>query len=271
VAETMPQSVMVDKPCRLCGGAAHYSFSLEVLHKHHVVYLECESCHSLQTEPPYWISDAYPNNLAAFDTGAAQRNLANLAAAYGVARVLNLKDILDYGGGDGLLCRLLRDYEINCYVNDKYAAATYAQSFAAPDFTRPGIVLAFEVFEHFENPLIDLEALFNFNPDVLITSTSIFEGQNSDWWYLTPESGQHIFFYSKAALELIADRFGYTLLICSGYILFIRADLATSVKTAVLRVLLHKVTLRVVSAVMRLLPTRGVWRDFNSLRDKKAR
>jgi hypothetical protein len=224
----------------------------------------------LQTETPYWISEAYVSNLAILDTGAAQRNLANLAATYIVSHVLRLNDVLDYGGGDGLLCRLLIDYEINCFVNDKYATATYARAFADPNFTRPGILLAFEVFEHFENPQVDFEMLFKTNPDVLITSTGIFTGQNADWWYLTPETGQHLFFYSKNALGMIAHRYGFKPIFCSNYILFARARHATPIKAAVLHLLLNRFSVRMVSALIRLFPTRGVSRDFNSLRDKNA-
>jgi hypothetical protein len=270
LTETISKDMVAQNSCRLCGATAQYRFSLQVLHKHKVAYLECESCHSLQTERPYWTAEAYVSNLAILDTGAAQRNIANLAATYIVARVLRLNDVLDFGGGDGLLCRLLRDYEINCFVNDKYAAATYARAFADPNFIRPGILLAFEVFEHFENPQVDLQILFKTNPDVLITSTGIFTGQNATWWYLTPESGQHLFFYSKNALEMIARRYGYKPLFCSNYILFVRAAHATPIKTAVLHLLLNKFSLRMVSALMRLLPTRGVSRDFDSLRDKNT-
>jgi hypothetical protein len=270
LTETISHDGVEQNSCRLCGAPAQYRFSLQVLHKHKVAYLECESCHSLQTERPYWISEAYVSNLAILDTGAAQRNLANLAATYIVARVLRLNDVLDFGGGDGLLCRLLRDYEINCFVNDKYAAATYARAFADPNFIRPGILLAFEVFEHFENPQVDLEILFKTNPDVLITSTGIYTGQNSTWWYLTPETGQHLFFYSKNALEMIARRYGFKPLFCSNYFLFVRAAHATRIKAAVLHLLLNKFSLRMVSALIRLLPTRGVSRDFDSLRDKNT-
>ena len=102
----------------------------------------------MQTERPYWMQEAYSTNLSILDTGAGQRNLLNLAATYAVCGLLRANNVIDFGGGDGLLCRLLRDYEVNCFVSDKYAAATYARAFVTPDFDRPDILLAFEVFEH---------------------------------------------------------------------------------------------------------------------------
>jgi hypothetical protein len=38
------------------------------------------------------------------------------------------------GGGDGLLTRLLRDFEINCFVKEKFAKMTYAQDFTEENF-----------------------------------------------------------------------------------------------------------------------------------------
>jgi hypothetical protein len=259
-----------DEPaCRLCGGAVVERFSLPVLDKYRVSYMTCRECNSLQTESPYWTQEAYTSSLSILDTGAAQRNLANLAATYLVSRLLKLNDILDYGGGDGLLCRLLRDYEINCYAYDKFAAPVYAQGFTTPIFARPQIVLAFEVLEHFENPADELKTLFALSPDVLLASIAIFSGQGSDWWYLTPETGQHVFFYSAKALGIIAAEYGYTLLVASGYVLFLRSGIAGRIKSRMIGALLQKLPLRLASAGLRLLPTNGVWADFISLRSGK--
>lgn len=269
LTETSQLSVTQFCRCRLCGADSRRIYDLLVLGKYEVAYFRCESCQSLQTQTPYWLDESYTHNLAAIDTGAAQRNLSNLAASYLVARIFGMKNVLDFGGGDGLLCRLLRDYRINCFVIDKYAQANYARAFVTPDFARPQIVLAFEVLEHFADPNSDLPELFRLEPEILICSTGVFSGQGADWWYLTPESGQHVFFYSQNALQIIANRFGYTLLICSVYALFFRRSLLTISKRATLRILLEKHMLRLFSAAMRLIPASGVSDDFNSLRSRK--
>ena len=258
-----------ENSCRLCGGDLRLEFSLRVLDKYDVDYLKCSNCDSLQTERPYWIQEAYTSNLSVLDTGAAQRNLANLAAAYSVSRLLRLNDVVDFGGGDGLLCRLLRDYGVNCFVNDRYASATYARGFTTPSFLRPGILLAFEVFEHFEDPCSDLKALFDTEPHAILASTEIYSGQGPEWWYFAPQTGQHLFFYSEKALHLIAESHDYTLLICSGRLLFLRQGLAGRTKGYFARILLQKHLLRLTSAAMRLLPASGVSNDFNALRSNK--
>ena len=177
---------------RVCGADSRRIYDLLVLGKYEVAYFRCESCQSLQIQTPYWLDESYTHNLAAIDTGAAQRNLSNLAASYLVARIFGMKNVLDFGGGDGLLCRLLRDYRINCFVIDKYAQANYARAFVIPDFARPQIVLAFEVLEHFADPNSDLPELFRLEPEILICSTGVFSGQGADWWYLTPESSHTV-------------------------------------------------------------------------------
>ena len=106
--------------CRLCGSPTSDIFQLTVLSEHEVHYYECFGCGSLQTEAPYWLDTAYNStNLSREDTGAAQRSIQNSAAVFAISRLLNLKNVFDFGGGDGLLCRLLRDTGINCFLGDK--------------------------------------------------------------------------------------------------------------------------------------------------------
>jgi len=246
--------------CRLCDSSVSRRFNLTILGRHDVEYFECENCGSLQTELPYWLDEAYRNdNLASSDTGAAQRNIHNLAACFSISRLFNAKNAIDIGGGDGLLCRLLRDYEINCYVKDKYAVPTYAQGFVEENFDKPDLVIGFEVLEHFPNPSSDLGGVFGYGPDVVLLSTGIYTNQDSNWWYLSPESGQHIFFYGKKALEFIARKYGYSLLISGGFILFIKQY--SPLKIAIAKILLSKVICRLIRGWIVLLPARGVWKD----------
>jgi hypothetical protein len=162
--------------CRLCGGLATNVFNQTILRKYEVGYYRCATCSSLQTEDAYWLDEAYRNSLSCLDTGRAQRNLNDLAACFFVSKLYKLKNIIDFGGGDGLLCRFLRDYGLNCFVKDKYAAPTYAQGFTEPNFQKPDLVIAFEVLEHFSNPEKDLDDLFSSNPQVLFASTKATGG-----------------------------------------------------------------------------------------------
>ena len=246
--------------CRLCDKSLFPQFNLTILGKHNVQYLECVNCGALQTEPPYWLGEAYENkNLSILDTGAVQRNIDNLAACFVISKLFQLKNVIDVGGGDGLLCRLLRDYGINCYIKDKYATPTYAQGFTEQNFDIVDLVIGFEVLEHLPNPKCDLEEFFGYNPEALLLTTAIYKNQNKDWWYFSPESGQHVFFYSKKALKSIAEKYKYSLLTSGGFILFIKN--ISFVKSLLVKLLLNRMMCRLMRGIVILLPARGAWSD----------
>jgi hypothetical protein len=257
-----------DNACRLCGGALAPKFTRRVLDKYEVRYFECVRCSSLQTETPYWLNDAYDSNLSRLDSGAAQRNLQNLSAAYLISKIFSVRDALDFGGGDGLLCRLLRDYNVNCFVKDKYAAPTYSQGFTEPEFEAPNLILAFEVLEHFANPAKDLEELFQTRPKVALASTGIYDHQGEDWWYLASETGQHVFFYSAGSVQMIAERFGYISLVSGGFLLFVRKREYSAFRVFVAKLLLHRVLCRLFRGLILIMPAPGAWRDHQTAKSK---
>ena len=255
--------------CRLCGNSTSHRFNKQIFGKYDVCYSECFNCGSLQTEPPYWLDEAYANsNLSNLDTGAAQRNIQNLAACLVIAKLYNLNNVIDIGGGDGLLCRLLRDYEINCYVKDKHSKPTYSQGFTEQDFKDTDLIIGFEVLEHLSNPEVDLEELFNYKPKLLLLTTDIWQRQPKDWWYLVPESGQHVFFYSKKALQIIALKYEYKLLICSSYILFIKNN--SPIKNLFAKLLLTRQIIRLIRGLVAVSPAGGSWKD-HLLQKEKSR
>jgi hypothetical protein len=246
--------------CRLCEGDLLQQFNLTMLGKYDVAFSKCKQCHSLQTQTPYWLEEAYAgNNLSNLDTGAAQRNIHNLAACYSISRLFKIHNVIDMGGGDGLLCRMLRDYNINCFVKDKYATPTYAQGFTEQNFSTPDMVIGFELLEHFANPKTDLEELFGLHAKVMLLSTALYTDQKGDWWYLVPESGQHVFFYSKQALEMIAKNYDYSLIISGGFILLLKQT--SSFKSLVAKLLLSKIVCRLIRAWVVLLPAPGIKQD----------
>ena len=247
--------------CRLCSGPLQERFRLQVLGKHAVRYLECRRCGSLQTQAPHWLDEAYASNLSSLDTGSAQRNLTNLAACFLVSRIFRANNAIDFGGGNGLLCRLLRDYGINCFVQDKHATPVFAQGYTHADFAVPDMAIAFEVMEHFADPRGEFAQIFSLGTKVLLASTSLYQGQAKDWWYLSPESGQHIFFYSKEAVRLIAQQHDCHVIVSGTFVLFVRRSAGSALRMALARLALNRYLCRLARAVIVLLPTPGVWAD----------
>jgi Methyltransferase domain len=203
--------------CRLCGADTRLAFSRTAADGVDIACYECTGCESLQTETPYWIAELYAKSSGAshqgLDTEAVERCLtgriavAMLWKAGGFSSQRN--KLLDWGGGPGLLVRLLRDVGLNAFLYDKYSPNHYAVGFTARDDDRYDFVTAFEVFEHFPSPATDLVPLFATSPRCLLVSTAIFCGQGPDWTYLGAPKSEHVFFYSEKALRWIGERYGY--------------------------------------------------------------
>jgi hypothetical protein len=251
--------------CRLCSGEAAKKFELLVLDRYQVSYFVCTQCGSLQADFPFWLKDAYEFSLSHLDAGAAQRCLSNAAAVIVMSIFTGCRNVVDFGGGDGLLCRLLRDYGLNCFVHDKFATATYAQRFTQPNFQQPDLLIAFEVIEHFAEPCAELAELFATNAEILMVSTELYSQQQGNWWYLTPSSGQHVFFYSRQALLQVSKRFGYDVRFFGRYVTFYRPKRIPSFVVGLLGLICGRVFLRLARAILLAGPAPGVSRDFELL------
>src|SRR5664280_1236230 len=76
-------------------------FEAVVLRRHRVVFLLCDGCGLLQTETPSWWPEAYPEAIAAVDTGLVQRNVNLMRrlvplqfVLFGRARVTTMRRLL---------------------------------------------------------------------------------------------------------------------------------------------------------------------------------
>lgn len=218
ITERVPAQIT----CRLCSHSAQKVFTRDVLGVPRQFY-ECQECGSLQTSMPTWLDEAYSDNISMFDTGVMLRNLNNFVLTKNVANLLGHGDqlkILEFGAGSGMLTRMLRDTGLDAYAYDVHNAPSLAGGFAPAslgDFERqnegaPKMVLAFEVFEHFTEPAASTRDLFEAQPHALLVTTDLYVGQDSNWTYLTPFSGQHVFFYSYKALGQLAEQHGYDLI-----------------------------------------------------------
>jgi 2-polyprenyl-3-methyl-5-hydroxy-6-metoxy-1,4-benzoquinol methylase len=106
---------------------------------------------------------------------------------------------------------LMRDLGYDFYRQDIYCENIFSKHFDITDIETQkfDVVTAFEVFEHLENPLAEIEKILDYS-DNLIFSTDIVpkEGRIEDWIYIANETGQHIAFYTDKALNIIAKKFG---------------------------------------------------------------
>ena len=204
-------SLIKNRPlCRVC---QQLSVSLWTgsLIGHSVDYYECASCNYVQTESPHWLEQAYSSAINDSDTGIMKRNLYNRRIILGALHLLGETSgaVLDYAGGYGILVRLLRDDGVDAFWYDKFCQNLVAKGFEYTD--KPvRLVTAFEAFEHFDQPVQELEQMLAIAPNVLL-STELIETPapaHEDWWYYGKEHGQHIGFFREQTLKNMAQRLG---------------------------------------------------------------
>jgi hypothetical protein len=116
--------------CRLCGAGIREVMRQRVLGKYDVAYGHCVRCDLIQTEPPYWLEEAYSRAISQLDTGAMHRNLETSRLTALLARMIGIEDSgLDYGGGHGAFVRMMRDLGFDFLWFDKYAENLFAIGF----------------------------------------------------------------------------------------------------------------------------------------------
>jgi hypothetical protein len=215
--------------CRLCSGISKFRFSKTVLGSVEVDYFQCSECQSLQTESPYWLSEAYSDPNERFDTGQFIRCLHNASFIDGITHYLGLEQdlILDYGCGSGLTARICRDVGLDAWGYDRHSTPRLLMGFLKDDLDGARIVNLCEVAEHFSDPRSSFDHVFSGRPDVVICATEIYQGEGSDWPYLSPEHGQHVFFYSWQAMNFLAQRYGKSLVNTMGYTIFFEPRLTS--------------------------------------------
>ncbi|HEY9047939.1 MAG TPA: class I SAM-dependent methyltransferase [Ohtaekwangia sp.] len=200
--------------CHICSNESPPLFSKLLLGKYNVDYFKCSNCEFIQTEKPYWLQEAYQNSITALDIGLVYRNqyLSTVAQAL-ITRFFNPgKKFLDFGGGYGLFVRMMRDRGFDFYRQDKYCENLFAKNFDISDLPEESksfeLVTSFELFEHLENPMNEIQKMLSTGNSILFsTEVQPTQGDISSWEYLAPETGQHIALYSVKTLQTIARKF----------------------------------------------------------------
>jgi hypothetical protein len=196
----------------MSGGASRFLFEHQVLGKYRADYYYDETIGYIFIRQPHWLDDAYSEPISSLDTGLLARNLANIDT---ISRCLSKNSHhrvingVDLGAGYGLFVRGMRDIGINFYWSDKYSENLLARGFEAKS-GEYDVAVAFEVLEHLPNPiefLRDSHKAFRFH--TCFFSALCFDEQklpDTDWWYWAFEGGQHISFFSRRALEWMAEQ-----------------------------------------------------------------
>jgi hypothetical protein len=198
--------------CKICSSKTSLFGSAVLLNKHRIQYFRCNSCGFLQTEEPYWFQESYSEVIARTDVGLVSRNLMFSQVTQTLISVFfdSNGKFLDYGGGYGLLVRLMRDQGFDFYWHDKWCDNLFARAFEASNAGTETFELltAFEVFEHLSHPLGELTEMLRFSKNVLFSTEllPVHAPPLGKWPYYCLEHGQHVSFYTVSSLSALAKR-----------------------------------------------------------------
>lgn len=197
--------------CKICLFRAEPLFVTTVLKKHDVSYYRCARCGFIATESPYWLDESYNSAINDIDIGPINRALSSVGLAEGMILSCFERDasFVDYGGGYGVFVRLMRDRGFDFYWHDRYCDNLFAQHFVARAGLQYEMATAYEVFEHFVDPLAEIEKILSYSRNILFSTLLVPANVRaaSDWWYFSPEHGQHISFYTVQSLRFIAQHY----------------------------------------------------------------
>ncbi len=196
--------------CKICNTKNNKIFSWTILNKYNIDYFHCKNCWFLQTEEPYWLEEAYKESINIEDTWILSRNI-NLAKITSVIikKFYNKNwNFLDFAWWFGIFTRLMRDIWFNFLWDDKYTQNFLAKWFEYNN-QEIDLLTSFESFEHFDNPIFEVEKMLWITKNILFT-TNILNNKVpnlNDWWYYWLSHWQHISFYQIKTLNFIANKY----------------------------------------------------------------
>jgi 2-polyprenyl-3-methyl-5-hydroxy-6-metoxy-1,4-benzoquinol methylase len=197
--------------CKICKSDNYFIFEAKILNKIPVSYYKCKNCYFIQTDNPFWLNEAYSSAITRQDVGLVNRNLTFAPLVSTLIKLFFNKNgkFLDYGGGYGMFVRIMRDKGFDFFRYDVYCENIFAQGHDHLNEEKYDLITAFEVFEHLDAPIRDIE-------NMLIKSKNLFFSTElqpdnftspENWWYVMPETGQHIALYSLETLKFLAKKY----------------------------------------------------------------
>ena len=200
---------------KITGGKTRPIFVAKILGRYDVTYHQCVETGFIQTDDPAWLDEAYNDAITALDLGLVSRNIekARLTAQLIERAFTNGTDFIDFGGGYGIFTRLMRDKGFNFVHYDTHCENLFAKGFEWPALKpvpdrKFCLLTAWEVLEHLANPRETIDEMLGVAEAVLFSTELVpaLEMKSADdWWYFTPETGQHICFFTSESLAYLAN------------------------------------------------------------------
>lgn len=197
--------------CTICASRHVTLFSrAQILKKYEAYFYRCSDCGFICIKDPHWLQEAYAETITGSDLGLVQRNIRLAGIIETLIRVFigSRGPFLDYAGGYGLFVRLMRDRGLDFRWHDRFCGNIFARGFEGT--ITPGssyrLLTALEVFEHLADPPAEIQQMLSLSRTILFTTQLVPRScpQPEQWWYYGLEHGQHISFFTRKSLEVLA-------------------------------------------------------------------
>jgi hypothetical protein len=196
--------------CVVCNKTTEPLFDVQILRKYQKTLQVCRGCECAFFPEPDWLDEAYSKAISDLDTGLLERavDISNVLTPFLFFSKFRRERILDFGGGIGALTRMMRDRGFRMSSDDPLADNAFS---LPPEVTADSqVVTMVEVLEHLTQPMSSLRELSSQSSLIFISTLAVPKGGIEPmWWYLLPDTGQHIFFPSTESFELIAKEIGW--------------------------------------------------------------
>ena len=188
--------------CPICQSLATHFSTLVIRDDICGDYKICNSCGFIFADNPVWLAGSFTDTLNSLDIGSVDR--CNIVADFVEVLLKSLKKdnpkVLDWGGGYGLLTRILRDRGVNCSHYDPFVEPLFTKNIKLLPNTKFDLVVLSEVMLHMTDPVGTLSELLKISKRIMFTAVIAPPDVTPEWWYFMPETGQHITIFSKGSI-----------------------------------------------------------------------
>ena len=199
--------------CLICDSQRELLFEIRVLGKYQAEYCRCTNCHFVSCVNPFWLQESFTSNLNDLDIGSVDRCLivADFVESYIRSVKIRTARFLDWGGGYGLLARIMRDRGLDFSSHDIYARPLFVEPTEILESETFELVTLSEVVLHLTDPIPVFTKILESTNTVVFTAVIAPDIIPIDWWYLMPDTGHHVAIYHRETLQALARRLGVQL------------------------------------------------------------